>query len=327
MVSSWALVFCAALSLPACADDRYPAPEQTPLNDVFEPTGPETNSKEEWSIRLALDDTHVYWSTLGGGVVRRALKTGGPAVTLNDPVLNLYPSGLAVDAERVYFGSTYAADLVSVPKAGGANTWLLQDDESTGMYEVAVDDAYVYAALHDDPRLRRLPKNGGDAEILSLEGKNATSIALDGEHVYWAVDITDYVAETAIKRAPKAGGATELIAGGVDDHPVVAIDDTHAYWVSMDSCRVQRAPKEGGAPATLADGLPDGHCAAISVDETHVYWAMAFDVGEEPAGVWRVAKAGGAPTRVATERNVYGLALDDAHVYFSSGTTFRRVPK
>ncbi|MFT3765669.1 MAG: hypothetical protein QM820_09155 [Minicystis sp.] len=329
---SWiALLACVAWGLPACAEVDFPAPP-TQGNQPNLPDDPWANpsaSPAQLAHRLVLDDTHVYWSTLGGRTVRRATRDGGPAETVVMGAASMVPDGLAVDATRVYYGSTFDATLESAPKDGGAGTMLLSDHAGGGMFAVAVDDTHVFAAVHTQSLIRRIPKDGGAAEDLSDAGHYATSITLDDAYVYWATSGIEVMPMSGgtIARVPKGGGETEILAADLDLRPFLAVDEAYVYWVSMDTCRVQRVPKAGGTPVTLAQSPEQGHCAAIGVDGTHVFWASALDTGAAPAGIWKAPKEGGAPIQTASQLGVYGLALDDVYVYFSSEDSFRRVPK
>lgn len=325
------LLFCATGALAACTEEKEAFPFITPPPnleaDLLRNCIVANPQHELSSIRLTMDDTHVYWTARPFPTARRASKDGGPV----EPIAftsDGWADGIAVDATRVYLGSPVKSALESSPKDGEAGAVLSSDHVEGGVFSVAVDDAYVYWSVHGSFLIRRMPKGGGGVEIISDEEQYATSLALDDDYVYWGVTANQYDPDSSwIRRAPKGGGEAETFAAGLGACPSLALDDEYVYWVTRVDCRVQRAPKQGGPAVTVAEAPPGGRCFAIAVDGTDVFWASGVKTRDAPAAVWRAPKEGGVRTLLAWEDDVYGLALDETYVYFPSGDSFRRVPK
>lgn len=139
-------------------------------------------TKGAWSI--AIDADRVYWSTLFAGEVFSAPLGGGPPTPLVTGFTA--PSGLALAGDRLFFGTTNDAGVHAVPIAGGAPTALT----IKGGFGIAADDDHVYFGEHDG-RLARVPRGGGEPEVLGIGPATPTDIALTSTAVYWAAAASD----------------------------------------------------------------------------------------------------------------------------------------
>jgi len=98
----------------------------------------------------------------------------------------------------------------------------------------------------------------------------------------------------------------------------MASDSFFVYW-TMANGEVRRVSLDGGKVETLAASPPPA--SSIAVDATTIYWA-----GGDGA-IRRVAKTGGDVTVMAQASGKVDLAVDDAAVYFTSGSTIQSIPK
>jgi len=130
---------------------------------------------------MAIDGTHVYWTSTSADAVRRVLKTGG---TIEELVTSSpSPSGLTVDATYVYFGDDSAQALARVPKAGGVPEVLSSD--AGKVRRVAADDSFVYWTENGQGSVRRVPVGGGATTTLMANVGGAMGIALDEACIYF----------------------------------------------------------------------------------------------------------------------------------------------
>lgn len=107
----------------------------------------------------------------------------------------------------------------------------------------------------------------------------------------------------------------------------IAVDDVAVYWTSIEDAGVFKCPKTGceGAPQPLA--LNQACAVQIELDETSVWWQSAdlsasgcTDGGGMTGPIRRVAKDGtGLVEVVPRAEHLGGLALNDTHVYWTSG--------
>ena len=63
---------------------------------------------------MALDATHVYWTSFGNGTVNRAPKAGGEVVVLANG--QNQPYDVTVDATHVYWTTLAGGTVMRVPK-------------------------------------------------------------------------------------------------------------------------------------------------------------------------------------------------------------------
>lgn len=124
---------------------------------------------------------------------------------------------LAVDDASVYVAA--AIGLWRIPITGGEPVQLVAD----AIDDLAQDETHLYWSTvypgggeDFDQQLRRMPKTGGDPEILFDEPGGSTALALDA---------------------------------------VIAVDDTHLYWNDAVG-DLRRIPKAGGEPEDFADLAP-----------------------------------------------------------------------
>ena len=111
---------------------------------------------------------------------------------------------------------------------------------------------------------------------------------------------------TSATSSSGAGGATPLVACHPGDDPAViamntgawgiALDSTDVYFAGLYTQAVGRVDKLGGAVNTVATNQIAPWF--VAVDGTSAYWTSSCSVAG--CGMFAWAKAGGAPTQIAT---------------------------
>lgn len=182
------------------------------------------------ALGLAVDDAHVYWTSLTGREVGRFPKGGGP--------VELYartqrrPHGIAVDDAHVYWVNEGSVE------AGGSA---------------------------DDGELARAPKAGGPKELLAVRLQAPRDVTRDRDGSLW-LHCGPWGGENGAAYAvPPGGGALELLARGLGLTSEVARAGGALAFVSQDdralyavrSPLAERRRVGGGtyAPSAIA---PDG---------------------------------------------------------------------
>lgn len=262
--------------------------------------------------KLALDQTHVYWTNHVGDQVMRQARTGGEIETVasaQDGAL-----GIAMDDTHVYWTAYFAHQVMRRAKAGGEVETIASDQD--GPDGIALDETHVYWTNAGGQVMRRT-KARGEVETIASEQAIPDSVAVDETHVYWAnIGATD-----EIRRRAKAGGETEQIAsGGSSDYfqGGLAVDATHVFWTNDTgalgaSGAVERRAKGGGDVTTFA--AVEDEPNTIVLDDTHVYWTHLDGGGE----VRRKSKSGGdVETLASLQDEPVGLAVDAGDVYWTS---------
>jgi hypothetical protein len=221
---------------------------------------------------LAIDEQYVYyaralppWDT--GGSVWRISKGGGEPQTLADNLPN--PTSVAVDGTHLYFtGGGSPGNVRRVAKSGGAVEVVAAGID--GPWDIALDDTSLYVSEMTPGRILRLPKQGGQRQVLASKAVGTSWLRVQGSVVFFSsCDIPDCPVQK-LWRVPALGGAVELVqessiyqGGKIAAAPGIVLWGT---WLLAD----------GRPPVQFAlAGEKDGP-AAVAIDEGAAYVAEYF---------------------------------------------------
>ena len=273
-------------------------------------------------LRIAVDDSHLYWTNQGGqGAVMRLDLQGGEEEQV--AVSNHPPGGFALDDEAVYW-SEYASQgsvwrLAKADIGTAVPPTELASSQATSI-SAAVDSDYVYWVTPGT--VRRVPKTGGSVENLANGQSTPFGLVVDLGQVYWTT-VTGGEIKTRNILEPDAG-ALVLAAG--QDYPVgLDIDLSNLYWSNSQGDADGGTPKilrlartNMVEPVVVVDGLEGpGPIVAFGPE---LYWTdnVGGTVMSVPktGGMPRVLAEGqGAPTGIAvTPAVVYWVNRDDGRV-------------
>ena len=130
-------------------------------------------------------------------------------------------------------------------------------------------------------------------------------IALDATHIYF-LEFTNGI----LRRIPKAGGSVEILAAAKKQGTNLAVDSTHVYFVDDFELTVNRVPKTGGTVEQLA--TLSGAATWLTLDSANVYVSESAAQGK----IYKLSKAGGAPTALASSLWPAGVAVSATHAYW-----------
>ena len=257
-------------------------PGQTCTSGMCTSVGPTTEAiltGQSTPLGIAADGEFIFWANRGqtGGSVLRARRDGtGVTVLATNQGSNI--SGVAVDAENVYWATFTSGTVATCPKAGGA-VRVLASGES-GPLGIGVWGRDVYWTSFSGGTVTRYNLDSAARTVLATglpSGLGGGST--DGTSIY----LTSLYANE-IYRMPIGGGALTTLATGQAYPVLTAIDQQHAYWANGDSGRITRAPRAGGtAEVFVTDRYgTDG----VAVDDRYVYWT-----NYETGVIYRRAKA------------------------------------
>lgn len=203
---------------------------------------------------LAVDATHVYFTSDGDNAIMRVSKTGGEATQLAKVAA---PKYLALDATHVYFVTLAREDsggtVQRIAKAGGAPEVLTSGQP--GLDSVVVDAQHVY--FRSNKGVWKLAKTGGAPQNLvpATEKQKVLRLVADDSHLYFFLE-TSAAGKYAVARLPKNGGTPETLSPVVDSAGRLALSDTHVYFfraANLNDNLLAKVPKAGG-PAETVDG-------------------------------------------------------------------------
>jgi hypothetical protein len=209
---------------------------------------------------VALDAEAVYWTDFSetAGRVVRTVRDGGDEEVLAGEQLR--PGALAIDETHVYWinrTDESGGGVFRILKEGGVPELLAapsQDPRPLGT-NLEVDESHVYTVASrwvDRPgHVMRIPKIGGNVELLADDDHRLHGIALDDRHIYWTrsegnpwepVDGSDLVVG-GIARVSKEGGEVEVLADHQNGPQAVVVDDDWVYWANSVSGTIRRIAK------------------------------------------------------------------------------------
>jgi len=170
---------------------------------------------------IALDSTAIYWSNWQDGTIWTIPKSGGAPTVLTAA---RHPSGLAIDANRIYWSEDVEADgaVVAMPLGGGPPITLAAAQGAPR--GVALDTTHVFWTATFDETICRVPLAGGPFEVLSKGTAYPERLVVDGASVYW---IGDY----CVQKVRSSGGTAQRLPG--DEFPNdLAVDETSVYFLN-----------------------------------------------------------------------------------------------
>jgi hypothetical protein len=216
-----------------------------------------------WGI--AVDEEHVYWTLVDGGL-SRITKSGGTPQSFG-------PGGYRVvlDATEVF---TAWNGVWRIAKSDGSQTKLAD----IGGQGIALDDAYVYFTNWISPGgVFRVPKAGGALQQLA-SADYSSYVAVYAGTVYWSDQ-----GDGSVKAVPTAGGAVTTLATGSTPYGIAA-DTRGVYWADFATGSIWMLPVGSDSPIELATG--QFYPRDLTIDDVAVYWTN----DPSQSAVSRVAK-------------------------------------
>lgn len=194
-------------------------------------------------IHLAVDETHVYFSTFltqpPGGALLRVAKSGGSPEVLVEGQAGM--DQIVVDSENVFFRSN--SGLWRVPKSGGKAECLLPATPDHNVDRLVGDGSHLYffqgIGSSGKYAVARMPKRGGAAETIAPVANPTARLALSDTHVYYfrAASLND----DALVKVPKSGGTPELVDGAGYSTGYLTVSGGDVYFTDINS--LFRVPK------------------------------------------------------------------------------------
>jgi len=167
--------------------------------------------------------------------------------------------------------------------------------------------------------------------VVPAVGGQATGIAADGAHVFYAFNNTTNTVSGITRVDPDGSSPLVLVQGQKLEIYDIAVDAGFVYWMAAatnyataPNGAIFRVPKDGGAIQPLASAQTPSSTSSIAVDAGFVYWTnygVTDATGTYLGGtVARCALPAGCDTKPASLatglQRPYGLALDATTLYF-----------
>lgn len=213
---------------------------------------------------LAVDTSHMYWSTTTG--IGRANLNGtgveGSFLPISGPG-GIVASSIVVDSSHIYFadaqnGNNNTIARVNLDGSGlepdfiNAPAWSNHSDG--GPSELALGGGYIY--WYDGDRIGRANLDGSgiiDHYITSTGGLPTYGFAFDGTHFYWS--LAAQAEEGSIARVNADGsGINKQFISHLSGPMRVAVYGGHLYWTDLGG-GTRRANLDGSQVTQILNGF------------------------------------------------------------------------
>lgn len=267
---------------------------------------------------LAVDDSHVYWTT-GDGKVQRVPKVGGAVETLASDQDS--PGAVTVDATSVFWINEAGGKVMRVPKDASEDPKMLF--KADGLRSIALDEHSMYLSRKlKKGEIRKSDKEGGSPLTLAADQPHPTDIRLLGGLLIWAgqVEPDDDVNGDGIpdgeqgltggyvRSMPREGGALVTLALGEGEIVALAVGAGTAVWADGTSHRIRSQTMVAGEPTTLVEGQD---VRGLAADGATVLWTTS-------GGTLKLKSLGDGSVRLLAIDigNAGAVTVDATHAYF-----------
>ncbi len=217
------------------------------------------------------------------------------------------PLNVAVDETHVYWTNFQASGSVVRATSSGGNRTVLTDAVSP--FDLALDDESVFFTSDDE--IARVPKVGGASTPLISGTGEPRGVAVDDSDVFY-VDLGN--ADGDVESIPKMGGGEDVLAANESSPRFLTVMNGFVYWTDDADATVSRVAADGmGAVEVLATDQV-GAWDIFSTPDL-LAWTNLADVGEVK---WLSLEDLMDERTLAISLRPWGIAIDDAHVYWTT---------
>ena len=239
------------------------------------------------------------------------------------------PVTLALNNGVLYWGTDVDQNVMAMPADGSVAAKVLYPNR-TVVRGFAFDAARVYFTRNTFNIVESGTLAGTSAgNFTNQQEAGATSIATDGNNVYWTDSGNGGSVRRAANGAPVSPPST--VVGGQAGADGLAIDATNVYWSTNDPTNgmIHSAPKAttNGNGSIVVTKLASPH--SIVVANGFIYWINQSTGNTKIGSINRVPVTGGTPTVLASQLSApQALAVNTDSVYWtdSHDGTISRVP-
>jgi len=204
---------------------------------------------------LAVDGSHLYWTTTTGTSIGRANLDGSDQTPQFIPNVE-NPCGVAVDGSFLYWGDLFQVGRARLDGSGLERQFVSSPGGTCG---VAVDRDYLYWGDAGGPAIRRATLGGKGAEAIAEGVGSVSALAVDAGHLYWTADTEGVAPAGAIGRLGLAGS-------GVEPNWLTTNVTNAVYGVAVDSLESPPPLPPRSQPAEITSVEHDRGKGAVIVD-------------------------------------------------------------
>ncbi|WP_437594608.1 hypothetical protein [Sorangium sp. So ce1000] len=254
--------------------------------------------KDDWAVvdllapssevpgEIALDATHIYWSSTDAAFKR------------------VCDSGMGGNRDKLW----KLPKAAPVPSAGAESLWA-SCGAATGI-ALSADD--VYSARPNANRITSMSKRGGTRRDLTLGGE-PFSVATAGSLVYWTDPKAGTLSVIDTSRDPVE---KEELSSDVEPPGQLVLDEANLYWLGGNNVmRLSRSGAGGSVAMPLVDGGLPSPPTGIAMYGDYLYVTI-----KDAGSVYRLRKDGADDPKViaANQEGPTGIAADGTGVYWTN---------
>jgi hypothetical protein len=190
--------------------------------------------------QIAIDNTFAYFTIdCGGGCgsVAKVPLAGGTTTTLISYAMNSnvnVPSGIAVDANNIYWANSIGNAVMKMPVGGGAGTVLASGQTGAGYLVIDLNNVYFVTG----GTIAKVPIGGGSTTVIVPSSVTGTLITDPlSSYIY-------YGSGGNLKKVLSTGGTiTTLATSAGGTIWGIAVDNTYVYWSNVTDGTVKKIIK------------------------------------------------------------------------------------
>lgn len=242
-------------------------------------------SEQQGTIGLAVNETHLFWTSHGTHSIWRSSLdgTGAAPIVSNEDVGLADIQYIAVRGNFIYWtdwGEGQGGRIMKANLDGSSPKSVVEGQPQPTGIAIGENDIYFTTYL-DDGEVRSVPLTGGTATPLFGPLNLPEGLALMGDLVFVAQNGGD-----EINWSPVNGGELGSYATNVVDSPAgLASDGRLIYWANQGQDIIYGIDPLAPSPMPSLLALGTGFFTGVAADATAVYW-VALNEGT----IFRLAK-------------------------------------
>jgi sugar lactone lactonase YvrE len=176
---------------------------------------------------------------------------------------------------------------------------------------LAVDEKFLYWS--DGANILRVPKEGGDSEIIVPGAPNPDELLLDNDNIYWLIWSGEGSPPEPVMFAPRKGGAAKQLTEPQMGTSGLSLDKDFVYW--MTASGIKRVPRNGGEMTEVYHNSSGSPSLGLAQDADNLYFCQMNNNGH--SALMKLPKHGGAVIQLAAAINhTQQFVVDEANVYY-----------
>ncbi len=290
---------------------------------------------------LVMVGGRLVWLLTDGATLGSARADGGsPVVVFSSDDADAFGGSLASDGNSVWWSVESAGDEPeAIYQARSAQLSAVLEDAQPVLRGTSPDHLSTLGpdelAWSDLGRIMRITQ--GKTQTLAIRSKRIVALTAGSDALFWIEAPYQGGGDQQLLTLPLAGGEANVRAAKLaerDRDLLIAIGQTIFWAESEGELHTLRALDEGASSPrhVTATGL----ITAIAHDARQIAWAEAHGDDDAPTSLLRSLpltgtpprSVKGIPTRIGTVAgHVTAIALDEAHVFWSSPRGIERHPR